>query len=106
HRLIIDDGRLSHAEAVELGAHRASIGSEHADLDIVASSDIAGKLERTGHAVEVVAGRAVEAELHGPHVRTLIADQAYGVAPADVRGVEQSAVSAVVDVKLVAAALL
>src|SRR5690242_18870970 len=59
HRLIVDDGRLRHPEAVELGAHGAAVGSEHADLDIVASPDVAGKLERTRHAIEVVAGRAV-----------------------------------------------
>src|SRR5690348_17494459 len=64
HWLIGDDHRLRHSEAVELRPHGAAIGAEHADFDIVAGTDVAGKLERPRHAVEVVASRAVEAELH------------------------------------------
>src|SRR3954466_1571244 len=73
HRFVIDDRRIDDAEAIELGAHRAAIGAEHADLDIVADAGVAGKLERSGHAVEIVAGRPIEAELHRPRARLLIA---------------------------------
>ena len=56
--------------------------------------------------VEVVAGRPVEAELHRPRrVDSPLADQPHRIAPADVRGIEQRAIGAVVDVELVAAAL-
>src|SRR3954447_21249043 len=41
HRLVVDDPRFGHAEAVELRAHRAAVGAEHADLDIVADVDVA-----------------------------------------------------------------
>ena len=41
-----------------------------------------------------------------PRVRFLVADQPHRKAPADVRGIEQRAIGAVVDVQLVAAALL
>src|SRR4051794_10134803 len=67
--LIVDDRRIDHSEAVELRPHRATIGAEHADLDIVADPNVAGQLERAGHAIEVVAGWAVEAELHRAGVR-------------------------------------
>src|SRR5689334_23189319 len=82
HRLVVDDLRAGDAEAIEAGAHRAAIGPEHADLDIVAGPDVGRQLERPGHMVEVVAGRPVEAELHRPGGRIAVADQADRVAPA------------------------
>src|SRR6185312_6290752 len=106
HRLVLDDRRLGHAEAVELGAHRTAISAEHPDLDIIARTGVARKLERPGHPVQIVAGRAVEAELHRAHLRLLFADQPYRVAPADMGRVEQSAIGTVVDVELIATALL
>src|SRR5687768_10427318 len=105
HRLVVDDLDAVDAEAVEAGAHRAAVGAEHADLDVIAGRDVARKLERAGHAVEVVAGRSVEAELHRPNPRGGLAQQPHRIAPADVRGIEQRSVSAVVDVQLRAAAL-
>ena len=66
HRLVVDDHAILDPEAVEAGAHRAAIGAEHADLDIVAGLHVGGQHERPGHMVEVVAGRPVEAELHRP----------------------------------------
>src|SRR5687768_9259361 len=59
HRLVVDDLDAVYAEAVEAGAHRAAVSAEHADLNIIAGADVAGQLERAGHPVEVVAGRAV-----------------------------------------------
>src|SRR5690349_17719744 len=88
HRLVLDDRGMDHAEAVELGTHRAAVGAEHADFDIVARTDVRGQLERSSHAVEIVAGRPVEAELHRALMRLLVAHQADRVAPADVCGVE------------------
>src|SRR5581483_12402512 len=35
HRLVLDHYRIDRPEAVELGAHCASIGAEHPDLDII-----------------------------------------------------------------------
>src|SRR3546814_8307580 len=55
--------------------------------------------------VEIVARRAVEAERHHLAVALHVALKRDGEAPADMRGVEQRPVSAVVDVELVAAAL-
>src|SRR4051794_22248839 len=46
HWLVVDDLRFGHAEAVELRAHRAAVGAEHANLDIVADVDVARQLER------------------------------------------------------------
>src|SRR5688500_7832648 len=106
HRLVVDDLDAIDAEAVEAGAHRAAVGAEHADLDVISGRDVARKLERAGHAIEVVASRAVEAELHRPDLGRLIAQQPHRVTPADVSGVEQRPISAVVDVQLRSAALL
>src|SRR3546814_17831894 len=56
--------------------------------------------------IEIVAGRPVEAERHVLRLRSLLAHQLDRKAPADMRRIEEGAVSAVVDVELVAAALL
>src|SRR5437868_2041727 len=88
HRLVLDDLSVDRAEAVEAGPHCAAVGAEHADLDIIARADVAGKHERPGHLIEIVTGRAVEAELHRPHARILLAQQPNRIAPADVRGVK------------------
>src|SRR3569623_149075 len=106
HRLIADDARQTNAEAVELGPHRTAIGAEHPDLDIIARTDVARKLEGPSHVVEIVAGRTVEAERHVADVRFLLAHLADRVAPSDVGGIEQSTVGALVDIQLIAAALL
>src|SRR5436190_3899298 len=105
HRLIADDHMILDPEAVEAGPHRATIGAKHADLDIIAGLDIGGQIERPGHMVEIIAGRPIKAERHRPGVRRLLAHQLDRIAPADVRGIEQRAIGAVVDIQLIAAAL-
>src|ERR1041384_1220627 len=105
HRLIIDDFGGRNTKAVELGAHGRAIGAEHANLDIIADLDVAGQLERSRHAVEIVAGRPVEAELHWADARFLLAQQPNRIAPAEVGGIEEGAICAVVDVELVSTAL-
>src|SRR5205814_7469189 len=102
HGLVVNQRGIDDAEAVELRAHRAAIGAEHPDLDIIAGPDISGKVEGAGHAVEVVAGWAIEAERHRAGARLLFADEANGIAPADVRGVEQRAIGTVVNVEFLA----
>src|SRR4051794_10502152 len=105
HRLVLDDHALRHAEAVELGAHGAAVSPEHADFDIIAGPNVARKLERSRHLVDVVAGRPEEAEFRGASFRRRLPQQAYRIAPADMRRIEQRAIGAVVDVELGAAAL-
>src|SRR6185503_14850443 len=106
HGLVVDDFGAIDAKAVEGGAHRAAVGAKHPNFDIIAGSDIAGKRERTGHMVKIVAGRAVKAEFHRPDLRGRVAQQPHRITPADVRGVEQRPIGAVIDVQLRSAALL
>src|SRR5688572_3714542 len=92
HRLVRHLDLGDRAEAVEAGPHRAAIGAEHSDLDIVARAHVRRKMERPGHMVEIVAGRPVEAEAHVANVRFLLAKQLHREAPADMRRIEQSAI--------------
>src|SRR5512139_2142803 len=62
HRLVLAYPLEVRTETVEAGPHRAAVGAEHPDLDIVARGDVGGEHERPRHMVEIVAGRAVEAE--------------------------------------------
>src|SRR5438270_10409230 len=105
HGLVLDDRRIDDAEAVELRPHRAAVSAEHANFDVIARADISRKLERSGHSVKVVAGRAVEAELYRPRVRLLVTDEPYRVAPVDMGSVEQRTIGAVVDVQFLATTL-
>src|SRR4051794_3386957 len=72
---------------------------------MVAGGDVAGEGEWSRHAVEIVASRSVEAEVRRTDPRGHLAQQPDRIAPADMRGVEQCAVGAVVDIELVAATL-
>ena len=65
--LVVDDHAILDPETVEAGAHGATISAEHADFDIIAGLDVGREFERPGHMIEVVAGRAVEAEAHVAH---------------------------------------
>src|SRR3546814_18791495 len=77
------------AEAIEFRPHRTAISAEHADLNEIAGLDVGGQEEGAGHMIEVVAGRAIEAESRHLGFALGLTQPRDREAPAHMRGVEQ-----------------
>src|SRR3546814_19190666 len=93
------------AKAIEFRPNRTTISAEHADLNEIAGLDVGGQEEGAGHMIEVVAGRAIEAESRHLGFALGLTQQRDREAPANMRGVEQRAIGAIIDIEFLPAAL-